>query len=77
MNKYAQVTHSLYHLILEESASKKSKAIEWDGEYEDTFQKLKKNCTSTPILAYATFMKQFELHTNVCILGLLAILYQN
>ena len=40
-------------------------------------RKLKKICTSIPILAYADFLKPFKLHTNACTLGLGAILYQN
>ena len=49
----------------------------WDGEYEDALSTLKEICTSTPILAYADFSKTFILHTDVCTLGLGAILYQN
>ena len=50
----------------------------WDGECEEVFRKLKEICTSTPpILAYANFSKPFELYTDVCTLGLGAILYQN
>ena len=75
--KYAQVTKPLYQLISGENASKKIKAIVWDGECEEAFRKLKEICTSTPILACAEFSKLFKLHTDACTSGLTAILYQN
>ena len=52
--KCAQAAHPLY-LIWGQNTSKKNKAIVWDGECEEAFRKLKKICTSTPILAYADF----------------------
>ena len=66
-------TQSLYRLSLGEYASKKNKAIVWDGECEEAFRKLKEICTSIPILAYADFSKRFKLHTDACTLGLGAI----
>ena len=75
--KYAQVTWPLYKLIEGENASRKNKAIMWDNECEEDFWKLKKICTTTPILAYTDFSKPFRLYTDACILGLGAILYQN
>ena len=41
-----------------------------------SFCKLKELCTTTPILAYANFGKPFKLHTDVSVLGLGAVLYQ-
>ena len=38
---------------------------------------MKEILLSTPILAYDNFTKLFKLHTDACILGLGAILYQN
>ena len=49
----------------------------WNDECEKTFRKLKEICTSTPILAYADFLKPLKLHTDACTLGIQAILYQN
>ena len=40
------------------------------------FDKLKKLCTTTPILAYADFGKPFKLCTNASVLGLGVVLYQ-
>ena len=54
-----------------------NKASVWDGECEEAIGKLKKICTSAPILVYADFLKPFELCTKMCSLGLGAILYQN
>ena len=40
------------------------------------FDKLKELCTSTPILAYADYKKEFQLHTDASELGLGGVLYQ-
>ena len=45
-------------------------------ECQNTFDNLKELCTTTPILAYADFVKPFKLHTNASVLGLGAVLYQ-
>ena len=50
--------------------------IKWDEECQETFDKLKELCTNTPSLAYANFGKPFKLHTDVSVLSLGAILYQ-
>ena len=54
-----------------------NKVIEWSNDCEEEFRKLKEICTTTPLLAYADLSKPFKLHTDTCILGLGAILYQN
>ena len=43
---------------------------------EESFQKLKQVCSSTPILAYADYSKPFKLHIDEFNLGLSAVLYQ-
>ena len=40
------------------------------------YDKLNDLCTHPPILAYADFGKSFKLHTDVSVLGLGAVLYQ-
>ena len=45
-------------------------------ECQTAFDQLKNLCTTTPILAYADFIKPFKLHTNTSMLGLGAVLYQ-
>ena len=40
------------------------------------FDKLKELCTSTPILAYANYNKELQLHTDASELGLGGVLYQ-
>ena len=54
----------------------KVNSIIWDSECQESFDKLKELCTTTPILAYADFGKPFNLHTNASVLGLGAVLYQ-
>ena len=76
IKKYVQVAKPLYKLILGENASKKQNSIRWDLECQESFDKLKELCTTTPILAYADFGKPFKLHTDASVLGLGAVLYQ-
>ena len=79
IKKYVQVAKLLYKLILGENASKKQNSIRWDSECQESFDKLKELCTTTPILAYADFRKPFKLHklhTDASVLGLGAVLYQ-
>ena len=59
-----------------ENASRKQNSIKWDLECQHTFDNLKELCTTTPILAYADFVKPFKLHTNASVLGLGTVLYQ-
>ena len=40
------------------------------------FDTLKDLCTSTPILAYADYKRDFLLHMNACERGLGGVLYQ-
>ena len=66
---YAKVLSPLNVLILGENASKKRKLIEWTEECQIAFDKLKELCTSSPILAYADYKKEFQLHTDASELG--------
>ena len=50
--------------------ARKQNSIQWDSECQEAFDKLKKLCITTPILAYADFGKPFRLHSDVSILGL-------
>ena len=57
-------------LISGENATKKKKPVEWNEWCQIAFDKLKELCTSTPILAYTNYKKEFQLHTDVSELGL-------
>ena len=63
-------------LISGENAVKKKKLVEWDEQCQKVFDTLKDLCTSTPILAYAHYKKEFQLHTDACEKGLGGVLYQ-
>ena len=73
---YAKVAKPLNTLISGENASKKRKPIEWNNDCQKAFDKLKELCTSMPILAYADYKKEFQLHTDASELGLGGVLYQ-
>ena len=51
-------------------------AIKWDSRCQQVFDDLKRLCTMAPILAHADFTKPFKLHTDACVTGLGAVLYQ-
>ena len=57
----------LYKLLSGENTVRKQNSIKWDSEWQEAFDKLKKSCTTTPILAYANFGKPFKLHTDVSV----------
>ena len=76
IKKYAQVAKPLYKLISGENVARKQHSIKWDLECQEAFDKLWELYTTTPILAYADLEKTFKLHTDVSVLGLGAVLYQ-
>ena len=59
-----------------DNTNKKKQAIKWNEDCEESFEKLKQLCSSTPTLAYADYSKPFKLHTDACSLGLGTVLYQ-
>ena len=73
---YAKVTCPLYDQISAGNASQKKRQVMWMEVCQEAFDMLKALSTSTPILAFAAFMKPFKLHTDASTTGLGAILYQ-
>ena len=73
---YAKVARPLNALISGENTCKKKKLVEWSKECQSAFNKLKELCTTTPILTYADYKKEFQLHTDASELGLGGLLYQ-
>ena len=63
-------------MISGENAAKKKKLVEWHEQCRKAFDTLKDLYTSTPILAYADYKKEFQLHTDACEKGLGGVLYQ-
>ena len=72
---YAKVAKPLNTLVSGHNANHKKASIEWTGECQVAFDKLKELCTSTPILAYANYKKPFQLQTDASDFGLGAVLY--
>jgi transposase InsO family protein len=48
----------------------------WNDECQIAFEDIIKKLCTAPILAYADYKKPFELHTDACVTGLGAALYQ-
>ena len=74
--KYANVAGPLNELISGDNSKKKKKEVQWTSECQEAFEALKEHCCTTPVLAYADYMKPFKLHTGASDLGLEAVLYQ-
>ena len=58
------------------NAKKKRSSVEWTGDCEVAFQKLKELCSNTPVLAYPNYRQKFKLYTNASESGLGAVLTQ-
>ena len=74
--KYAQVARPINRLVSGENANKKKTLLDWTSECQAAFEHLKHLCSQTSILAYANYMKPFQLHTDASENGLGAVLYQ-
>ena len=73
---YAQVARPINQLVPGGNANKKKTLVDWISECQVAFEHLKHLCSQTPILAYADYMKPFQLHTDTSESGLGAVLYQ-
>ena len=72
---YVKVEWPLNVLILGDNVNCKKALVKWDSECQLAFDKLKDLCTKIPILAYADYIKPFQLQTDAS-LGLGTVLYQ-
>ena len=70
---YAKVARTWNALISGENASKKKKTIEWNSDCQKAFDEL---CSSAPVLVYANYKREFQLHTDVSELRLGGVLHQ-
>ena len=73
---YEQVVRPINQLISGDNANKKKTLVNWTSECQVAFEHLKHLCSQTPILAYADYMKPFQLHMDTSESGLGAVLYQ-
>ena len=74
--RYAQVARPINQLVSGGNANKKKTLVDWTSECQVAFEHLKHLCSQTPDLAYADYMKLFQLHTDTSESGLGAVLYQ-
>ena len=58
------------------NAKKKRSSVEWTGDCEVAFQKLKELCSNTPVLAYPDYRQKLKLYTDASESGLGAVLTQ-
>ena len=70
---YAKLAKPLNTLVSGDNPNRKKTLVDWTGECQVAFDKLKDN----NILAYADYEKPFQLQTDANDLGLGAVLYQN
>ena len=76
MSQRSKVFWDSWDITLGENAGKKKAAIQWDHRCQQTFDDMKRLCTTVPILAYQDFTQPFKLHTDACGSGLGAVLNQ-
>ena len=76
IRRYAQVARPINQLVSGGNANKKKTLVDLTSECQVAFEHLKHLCSQTPILAYAYYMKPFQLHTDASENGLGAVLYQ-
>ena len=55
---------------------KSLKRFHWGPEQEEAFERLKNVLSTPPVQGYANYYTPFEVHTDVSLKGLGAILYQ-
>ena len=70
IHQFAAVAQPLHMM------TRKNQIFHWDHACQRSFDELKQHLTSTPILAYPVFGKQFILETDASILGIGAVLSQ-
>ena len=63
-------------MVSGENANKKKALVEWNEECQEAFNRLKQQCSQTPISAYANYKKPLKLHTDASENGLGVVLYQ-
>jgi hypothetical protein len=66
---YGSIARSLTNLLHHKSFS-------WNSIAQESFDKLKESMTTTPVLAYPDFSKEFIIETDVCDTGIGAVLSQ-
>lgn len=59
-----------------EQVSRSVASFDWQTGQQEAFDKLKQCLTTPPILVYPDYSKPFVLHTDACMMGLGAVLYQ-
>ena len=59
IQEYAKVAWPLNTLISGDNVNQKKALVEWTFECQSAYNQLKDLCTSTPILAYADYKKNF------------------
>ena len=64
------------HNLLKVPEGQKTAQFSWNLDQEESFIKLKKLLSSSPVLAFADFTKPFLLHTDASGDGIGAVLYQ-
>ena len=73
LHGYANVARPLHDLVSGKNAKEKRSSVEWTSDGEVAFQKLKKLCSKTPVLAYLNYRQKFKLYTHTSESGLGAV----
>ena len=67
---FARIAHPLHHL------TRKDSPFSWSPECQRAFEELKGSLTTSPVLAYPDFKREFVLETDASLQGIGAVLGQ-
>ena len=73
---FAQIAQLLNEHLAEEGASRKSEHVSLSEDAQEAFQALKRACMSSPVLAFANYVKDFLLEMDTSKEELGAVLSQ-
>ena len=76
IHNYAKVAKPLHQLVSGENAKLKHTSVKWTEECERSFLELKDLCSSTPVLAYPDYTRNFKLYTDASESGPRSVLTQ-
>ena len=59
------------------SGKTKKPVYRWEDSHQDSFERIREELATAPVLAYADYTKPFRVHTDASLCGLGAVLYQH
>ena len=73
---YMKITRPLYELTSGKNSKKKKHNVDWNDRCQQSFERLKEQCSQCPVLTYANYKHPFILHTDASTTRLGTVLSQ-